>query len=102
MYAALQKLGFEAGTLGNHEFNYGLDYLKRVIDTAGMPIVNANVVDPKTGAYVYDPYKIISKTFVDKTGRKTTVKMELLESFPLKFSAGIRPTSKERSRLMTP
>ena len=75
MYAALQKLGFEAGTLGNHEFNYGLDYLKRVIDTAGMPIVNANVVDPKTGAYVYDPYKIINKTFVDKTGRKTTVKI---------------------------
>lgn len=75
MYAALQKLGFEAGTLGNHEFNYGLDYLKRVIDTAGMPIVNANIVDPKTGAYVYDPYKIISKTFVDKNGRKTTVKI---------------------------
>ena len=75
MYAALQKLGFEAGTLGNHEFNYGLDYLKRVIDTAGMPIVNANIVDPKTGAYVYDPYKIINKTFVDKNGRKTTVKI---------------------------
>ena len=75
MYTALQKLGFEAGTLGNHEFNYGLDYLKRVIDTAGMPIVNANIVDPKTGAYVYDPYKIISKTFVDKNGRKTTVKI---------------------------
>ena len=40
-----------------------------------MPIVNANVVDPKTGAYVYDPYKIINKTFVDKNGRKTTVKI---------------------------
>lgn len=75
MYAALQKLGFEVGTLGNHEFNYGLDYLKRVIESAGMPIVNANVVDPKTGAYIYDPYKIITKTFVDKTGHKTTVKI---------------------------
>lgn len=75
MYTALQKLGFEVGTLGNHEFNYGLDYLKRVIETAGMPIVNANVVDPKTGAYIYDPYKIITKTFVDKTGHKTTVKI---------------------------
>ena len=75
MYTALQKLGFEVGTLGNHEFNYGLDYLKRVIETAGMPIVNANVVDPKTGAYIYDPYKIITKTFVDKTGHKTTVKV---------------------------
>ena len=75
MYTALQKLGFEVGTLGNHEFNYGLDYLKRVIETAGMPIVNANVVDPKTGAYIYDPYKIITKTFVDNTGHKTTVKI---------------------------
>ena len=75
MYTALQKLGFEVETLGNHEFNYGLDYLKRVIETAGMPIVNANVVDPKTGAYIYDPYKIITKTFVDKTGHKTTVKI---------------------------
>lgn len=73
MYAALQKLGFEVGTLGNHEFNYGLDYLKRVIDTAGMPIVNANVVDPKTGAFIYDPYKIFTKTFTDKTGQAVNV-----------------------------
>ena len=73
MYAALQKLGFDAGTLGNHEFNYGLDYLKKVISTAGMPIVNANVVDPKTGAFVYDPYKIIKKTYTDKNGRPVDV-----------------------------
>ena len=73
MYAALQKLGFDAGTLGNHEFNYGLDYLKKVIATAGMPIVNANVVDAKTGAFVYDPYKIIKKTYTDKNGRLVDV-----------------------------
>lgn len=73
MYAALQKLGFDAGTLGNHEFNYGLDYLKKVIATAGMPIVNANVVDAKTGAFVYDPYKIIKKTYTDKNGRPVDV-----------------------------
>lgn len=73
MYTALQKLGFDAGTLGNHEFNYGLDYLKKVISTAGMPIVNANVVDAKTGAFVYDPYKIIKKTYTDKNGRLVDV-----------------------------
>lgn len=73
MYAALQKLGFDAGTLGNHEFNYGLDYLKKVISTAGMPIVNANVVDPKTGAFIYDPYKIIKKTYTDKNGHPVDV-----------------------------
>ena len=73
MYTALQKLGFDAGPLGNHEFNYGLDYLKKVIATAGMPIVNANVVDAKTGAFVYDPYKIIKKTYTDKNGRSVDV-----------------------------
>ena len=73
MYTALQKLGFDAGTLGNHEFNYGLDYLKKVIATAGMPIVNANVVDAKTGKFVYDPYKIIKKTYTDKNGRSVDV-----------------------------
>lgn len=73
MYTALQKLGFDAGTLGNHEFNYGLDYLKKVIATAGMPIVNVNVVDANTGAFVYDPYKIIKKTYTDKNGRSVDV-----------------------------
>ena len=75
MYAALQALGFEAGTLGNHEFNYGLDYLNRVIETAGMPLVNANVLDPATGKFIYQPYKIIEKTFTDTPGRLTTVKI---------------------------
>ena len=75
MYAALQALGFEAGTLGNHEFNYGLDYLNRVIETAGMPLINANVLDPATGKFIYQPYKIIEKTFTDTQGRLTTVKI---------------------------
>ena len=75
MYAALQALGFEAGTLGNHEFNHGLDYLNRVIETAGLPIVNANVLDPATGKFIYQPYKIIEKTFTDTQGRLTTVKI---------------------------
>ena len=75
MYAALQALGFEAGTLGNHEFNYGLDYLNRVIETAGLPIVNANVLDPATGKFIYQPYKIIERTFTDTQGRLTTVKI---------------------------
>ena len=75
MHAALQALGFEAGTLGNHEFNYGLDYLNRVIETAGLPIVNANVLDPATGKFIYQPYKIIEKTFTDTQGHLTTVKI---------------------------
>ena len=40
MYTALQKLGFEVGTLGNHEFNYGLDYLKPLVCLLSMPMLS--------------------------------------------------------------
>lgn len=68
MYEALTTLGFDAGTLGNHEFNYGLDYLDKVVKTAGLPLVNANVLDAKTGQPLYQTYELITKTFTDTTG----------------------------------
>ena len=46
-----------------------------MIETAGLPIVNANVLDPATGKFIYQPYKIIEKTFTDTQGRLTTVKI---------------------------
>ncbi|WP_425525104.1 metallophosphoesterase [Streptococcus dysgalactiae] len=59
MYAALKALNFDASTLGNHEFNYGLDYLDRVMATAGLPIVTANVLDAKTGQPKFKPFDIL-------------------------------------------
>ncbi|GGE36305.1 bifunctional 2',3'-cyclic-nucleotide 2'-phosphodiesterase/3'-nucleotidase [Streptococcus himalayensis] len=75
MYVALNALGYDIGTLGNHEFNYGLDYLNKVIASAKMPIVNANVLDAQTGEFIYEPYKILEKAFIDTEGRKTLVKI---------------------------
>ena len=40
---AMNTLGFEATTLGNHEFNYGLDFLMKTISGANFPTVSANV-----------------------------------------------------------
>ena len=40
----LNAMHYEVGTLGNHEFNYGLDYLADAIKQAKFPIINANVV----------------------------------------------------------
>lgn len=75
MYKALTTLGFDAGTLGNHEFNYGLDYLDKVVATAGMPLVNANVLDAKTGQPLYETHKIITKTFTDTQGNPVSLKV---------------------------
>ncbi|HEM6338812.1 TPA: bifunctional 2',3'-cyclic-nucleotide 2'-phosphodiesterase/3'-nucleotidase [Streptococcus suis] len=82
MYTALDTLGFDAGTLGNHEFNYGLDYLRKVIATAGMPLLNANVLDPTTKNFLYQPYTIIDKTFTDTTGKAVSLKVGITGIVP--------------------
>ncbi|HFI0253426.1 TPA: bifunctional 2',3'-cyclic-nucleotide 2'-phosphodiesterase/3'-nucleotidase [Streptococcus suis] len=82
MYTALDTLGFDAGTLGNHEFNYGLDYLRKVIATAGMPLLNANVLHPTTKDFLYQPYTIIDKTFTDTTGKAVSLKVGITGIVP--------------------
>ena len=82
MYAALDTLGFDAGTLGNHEFNYGLDYLRKVISTAGMPLLNANVLNPSTKDFIYQPYTIVDKTFTDTTGKAVSLKVGITGIVP--------------------
>lgn len=82
MYAALKALNFDASTLGNHEFNYGLDYLDRVMATAGLPIVNANVLDAKTGKPKFKPFDIITKTFTDKDGKTVSLKIGITGVVP--------------------
>ena len=42
--AAMNGLGYLCGTLGNHEFNYGLDFLGKALAGAEFPVVCANVL----------------------------------------------------------
>ena len=82
MYKALDSLGFDAGTFGNHEFNYGLDFLSKVIATAGMPLVNANVLDAKTNQPLFKTHEIIEKTFVDADGKEVSLKIGITGIVP--------------------
>lgn len=82
MYAALEKLGFDASTLGNHEFNYGLDYLEKAMNSTSLPIVNANVIDLATNKPLFDTYKIIPKTFKDTSGQEVTVNIGITGIVP--------------------
>ena len=61
---------YEVGTLGNHEFNYGLDYLADAIKQAKFPIINANVVKVGTEEPYFTPYVIQTKEVVDSQGKK--------------------------------
>ena len=43
--AILNDVGFDAGVIGNHEFNYGKDYLNKAVDALNYPILCANILD---------------------------------------------------------
>ncbi|QHT63819.1 bifunctional 2',3'-cyclic-nucleotide 2'-phosphodiesterase/3'-nucleotidase [Paenibacillus lycopersici] len=83
-YKAMNLLGYDIATFGNHEFNYGLDYLDEAIDDADFPYVNANVYvddhdsNPDNDVNKYKPYIIMNKTFKDASGREQTVKVGFL------------------------
>lgn len=42
----LNRLDFDAMTLGNHEFDRGADFLANMIECAGMPVLGANIDAP--------------------------------------------------------
>ena len=48
MFDAFNTIGYDAIELGNHEFNFGLDYLKKAIGK-NKNVLAANVIDDKTG-----------------------------------------------------
>ncbi len=82
VYKAMNELEYDAGNVGNHEFNYGLDFLYEATDDAEFPYVNANVVDAKTGKNLYQPYIIKAQQFKDTDGKLQTVKVGYIGFVP--------------------
>jgi len=78
----LNAMHYEVGTLGNHEFNYGLDYLADAIKQAKFPIVNANVVKAGSEEPYYTPYVIQGKTVVDNKGKSHKLKIGYIGFVP--------------------
>jgi 2',3'-cyclic-nucleotide 2'-phosphodiesterase/3'-nucleotidase len=58
MARAFNVLRYDAVTLGNHEFNYGLDLLNLWVRQLGFPALAANAVDAKTKRPAFTPYVI--------------------------------------------
>ncbi len=55
---AAESLGYDAFVLGNHEFNYSLEYLNRRISQTSIPILSANVYRHGTWEPAYRPWII--------------------------------------------
>lgn len=82
VYKALNTLDYSVGNLGNHEFNYGLPYLKKALAGARFPYANANVIDSKSGKPLFTPYLIKSTEVVDRDGKTQTVKIGYIGFVP--------------------
>jgi 2',3'-cyclic-nucleotide 2'-phosphodiesterase/3'-nucleotidase len=86
--AAMNTLGFSASTFGNHEFNYGLDFLMKSIAGANFPFVSANVAKGNLGASPRDdetlakPYIILDQKVTDGSGTEHVVKVGLIGFVP--------------------
>jgi 2',3'-cyclic-nucleotide 2'-phosphodiesterase/3'-nucleotidase len=86
--AAMNTLGYEMATLGNHEFNYGLDYLDAALAGAEFPFVSANLVrgelaaDPLSDDTWIEPYRIVEKEIVDGEGNAHTIKLGFIGFLP--------------------
>ncbi|MEU1591489.1 5'-nucleotidase C-terminal domain-containing protein [Streptomyces sp. NPDC005708] len=56
MAQAMNAIGYDAAALGNHEFNYGIETLRRFESQCDFPLLGANAVDAKTLKPAFPPY----------------------------------------------
>lgn len=59
--AALNYMKYDAWTLGNHEFNFGVDKLKSIIDQADMPVLAANIKNADGSYFTGAGYTIVER-----------------------------------------
>lgn len=81
-YKAMNQLEYDAGNIGNHEFNYGLEFLAESINDANFPYISANVFDAETGEHYFKPYIIKTHTFKDTAGVEHEVKVGYIGFVP--------------------
>lgn len=103
IYKQMKLLAYDAATLGNHEFNYGLPFLSQITNTdlglagigkgtaqtnpagakdcaaPGFPFVSANVVSAASKQPVFKPWVVLDKTFkaTDPNGKQIEVALKV-------------------------
>ncbi|MGT2442927.1 bifunctional 2',3'-cyclic-nucleotide 2'-phosphodiesterase/3'-nucleotidase [Ensifer adhaerens] len=86
--AAMNVLGYDCGTLGNHEFNYGLDFMFKVLNGANFPLVCANLTKGALAANAREdelflkPYVILDRKVKDGSGQEHQIRIGLIGFVP--------------------
>jgi 2',3'-cyclic-nucleotide 2'-phosphodiesterase/3'-nucleotidase len=100
IYRAMDVMGYDGGTAGNHEFNYGLGFLSQATGTpmnveggrtdrcAGphFPLVLANVYSARDGTPIFKPWTVVQKditvTAPDGSTRQVPLKVGIIGFTP--------------------
>ena len=85
----MNLLGYECSTLGNHEFNYGLSFLDKVLAGANFPFVCANLIrgtvlaaNPRDDKLYLKPYVILDKKIKDGSGAEQPIRIGIIGFVP--------------------
>ena len=58
---AMNRIGYQAMAIGNHEFNFGRQVLERAREQADFPFLSANILNEGTGKPAYQPYAVFEQ-----------------------------------------
>lgn len=83
----MNVLGYDCGTLGNHEFNYGVEFMDRVNAGANFPIVCANFAhalgaEGRADRLHLKPYVILERMVRDGAGAEHPLRIGLIGFVP--------------------
>jgi 2',3'-cyclic-nucleotide 2'-phosphodiesterase / 3'-nucleotidase len=85
--AAMNLLGYDAGTLGNHEFSFGLPFLQSSIAKASFPIVSANLLtqkgnSPDVDQHLVPPTALLRRTLMSDQGGRAEIGIGIIGFLP--------------------
>ncbi|MGN0243428.1 MAG: Ig-like domain-containing protein [Lachnospiraceae bacterium] len=85
IYQAMNAIGYDAITLGNHDFDYGYDYITGQMKNSSLAskVVLSNVVDSMTKKPIYNETMMFTKRLKTTRGRTVSVKIGVIgETIP--------------------
>ncbi|MFM7443505.1 MAG: metallophosphoesterase, partial [Tabrizicola sp.] len=94
---AFNTLGYDAATLGNHEFDYGLRFLSQALTDARFPVVSANIAkrlgkSPARDKTLVPPFAILRRRIVDHAGKAHLIRVGVIGFAPPQIQEWDRDT----------
>lgn len=89
---AMNALGYDAATLGNHEFNFGLERLRTMLSQAAFPFTCGNALTrlgptPAQDRHLLPPYLLLRRSLTDSTGAPRELTIGVLGLVPPQVAA---------------